>query len=97
MLRLFARSITSILTFTGQAQKAGGETTSEAKLVMKLVCPFISVQSIFSTLKYRRSCSEIPKRFSNFSFKDFTRDDSQRRFLAQHRVQTLQQCCSLSK
>ena len=101
MLRLFARSITSIPTFSGQAQKAGGETTSEGKLVMKLVRPFISVQSIFSTLNYRRSRSEIPKRFSNFCFKDFkadlTRDDSQRRVLAQHRVQTLKQCCSLSK
>jgi len=73
MLRPFARSIISIPTFSGEA-------TSEDKLVMKLVYPFISVQSIFSTLKYRRSCSEIPKRLSNFSFKDFkadvTRDDS---------------------
>ena len=28
---------------------------------------------------------------------DVTRDDFQRRFLAQHRVQMLEQCCSLSK
>ena len=28
---------------------------------------------------------------------DVTRDDSQRRYLAQHRVQMLEQCCSLSK
>ena len=28
---------------------------------------------------------------------DVTRDDSQRRFLAQHRIKMLEQCCSLSK
>ena len=70
MLRPFARSIISIPAFSGQARKAGGEATSEVKLVMKLVCPFISVHSIFSTLKYRRLCSQISKRFSNFSVKD---------------------------
>ena len=60
MLRPFARNIISIPTFSG-------ETTSEKLAIeMKLVYPFISVQSIFSTLKYRRSCSEIPKRLQIF-------------------------------
>ena len=34
----------------------------------------------------------------NFAFEgDFTRDDSQRRFLAQHSITMLEQCCNYSK
>ena len=41
--------------------------------------------------------SKQTKTKSNKSKGDVTRDDLQRRFLAQHRVQTLEQYCSYSK